>query len=239
MPHLTRRQLLRSAGAGAAALALAPLSALARQTEKPAGFSLPKLPYPYDALEPYIDKQTMEIHHDKHHKAYVDNLNKALGGHPDLLSKDIVSLLRGINSVPENIRQAVINNGGGDANHTMFWNIMAPADKSGQPAGELADAIKSNFGSLEKLQELVNTAGLQRFGSGWAWLVIDKGKLSVYSTANQDSPYMAGRTPLLGVDVWEHAYYLKYQNRRADYLKAWWNVVNWREIGKRFAESKG
>jgi Fe-Mn family superoxide dismutase len=237
MLHLDRRQLLRAAAGSAAALVLAPLAAPARD-EKSAGFTLPPLPYDYNALEPQIDELTMKIHHDKHHKAYVDNLNKALAGHPDLLSKDIVSILKDIDSVPENIRQAVINNGGGHANHSMFWEIMCPSDKSGKPEGDLADAINSTFGSLEKLQALVNEAGLKRFGSGWSWLVLDKGKLQVHSTANQDSPYSKGQTPIFGVDVWEHAYYLKYQNRRNEYLAAWWKVVNWKDVGNRFDMAK-
>jgi Fe-Mn family superoxide dismutase len=237
MPHLTRRQLLRSASAGAAALALAPLAALARD-DKPNGFTLPPLPYPYDALEPSIDKMTMEIHHDKHHKAYVDNLNKALAGNTDLLAKSITDILKNIDSVPENIRQAVINNGGGHANHSMFWEIMCPTDKSGEPSGELAEAVKSTFGGLDKLQEKINATGIARFGSGWSWLVLKEGKLEVVSSANQDSPLMKGQTPILGVDVWEHAYYLKYQNRRADYLTAWWKVVNWKDVGARFDKAR-
>jgi Fe-Mn family superoxide dismutase len=237
MPHLTRRQLLRSAGAGAAALALAPLAALARD-DKANGFTLPPLPYPYDALEPSIDKMTMEIHHDKHHKAYVDNLNKALAGHADLLAKSITDILKNIDGVPENIRQAVINNGGGHANHSMFWEVMCPPDKSGEPSGDLAEAIKSTFGGLDKLQQMINDAGLKRFGSGWSWLVLKDGKLDVHSSANQDSPLMKGQTPILGVDVWEHAYYLKYQNRRGDYLKAWWKVVNWKDVGARFDKAR-
>jgi Fe-Mn family superoxide dismutase len=183
----------------------------------------------------------MEIHHDKHHKAYVDALNKALAGHEDLRSKGIVDILKNIDSVPENIRQAVINNGGGHANHSMFWQIMCPPDKSGEPSGDLAAAITSTFGSLAKLQEVINDFGIKRFGSGWAWLVLDNGKLAIFSSANQDSPYLPslkGRMPILGVDVWEHAYYLKYQNRRADYLKAWWKVVNWKEVGQRFDKAK-
>ncbi len=238
MLHLTRRQLLRSAGAGAAALALAPLAASARAEKAAGGFTLPPLPYPYDALEPSIDKLTMEIHHDKHHKAYVDNLNKALADYPDLLNKDIVSILKDVKSIPEKVRTAVINNGGGHANHSMFWEIMCPADKSGAPAGDLAAAITSTFGDLAKLQELINDAGLKRFGSGWSWLVLDGGKLKVLSSANQDSPLSKGQTPLLGVDVWEHAYYLKYQNRRNDYLKAWWKVVNWKDVGDSFNKAR-
>jgi superoxide dismutase, Fe-Mn family len=236
MPHLTRRQLLQTAGAGAAALALAPLAAWGR--EEKAGFTLPPLPYDYGALEPSIDKMTMEIHHDKHHKAYVDNLNKALAGHPDLLSKNINDILKNIDSVPENIRQAAINNGGGHANHSMFWEIMCAHDQSGEPSGDLAEAIKSTFGSHEEMQKKINAAGMSRFGSGWSWLVMENGKLAIHSSANQDSPLLKGQTPILGVDVWEHAYYLKYQNRRADYLQAWWKVVNWKDVGNRFDKAK-
>jgi len=198
-----------------------------------AEFTLPPLPYDYAALEPTIDTQTMQIHHDKHHAAYVNNLNAALKEHPDLQSKSIEELLKGINSVPEAIRTAVRNNGGGHANHTMFWEIMRPGGGS-QPTGALAEAIRSAFGGVDTLKQQVNDAGAKRFGSGWAWVVVAGGKLQVLSTANQDSPLMDGQTPILGVDVWEHAYYLKYQNRRPDYLTAWWNVVNWDEVAKRF-----
>jgi Fe-Mn family superoxide dismutase len=232
MLTMTRRELLRAAGASAAALALSHLAALAAGEEK-AGFTLPKLPYAYDALEPYIDAETMHIHHDFHHKAYVDNLNKALMGHDDLLKKDIADLLRDIDNVPMNIRQAVINNGGGHANHSMFWVIMAKA-KENKPTGALAKAIDDAFGSFDKFQQQVSQAAITRFGSGWGWLVMGKDKLEIYSTANQDSPYLKGQTPLLGIDVWEHAYYLKYRNKRADYVKAWWNVVNWDEVAERF-----
>jgi Fe-Mn family superoxide dismutase len=200
-------------------------------------YSLPPLPYPADALEAAIDKQTMEIHHGKHHKAYVDNLNAALQGHAALESKPIELLLREINSVPEAIRQKVINNGGGHANHTMFWEIMGPKG-GGQPSGPLADAIKSTFGDFASFKAKIKEAGLGRFGSGWSWLVSSGGKLAIESTANQDSPLMQGKTPILGVDVWEHAYYLRYQNRRADYLEAWWNVVNWDAVAARFAKAK-
>lgn len=197
-------------------------------------FELPALPYDFAALEPHIDAQTMQIHHGKHHATYVTNLNNALEGKSELLSMNIEDLLRNINDVPEAIRQAVINNGGGHANHSMFWQIMGPNGGS-EPTGALADAIKKAFGSVDELKEKINDAGAKRFGSGWSWLVADKdGSLKVLSTANQDSPYMSGQTPLLGIDVWEHAYYLKYQNRRADYLKAWWNVINWAEVAKRF-----
>jgi Fe-Mn family superoxide dismutase len=196
-------------------------------------FTLPALPYPPDALEAAIDKMTMEIHHGKHHKAYVDNLNAALEGQAALQSKSIEQLLREINSVPEAIRQKVINNGGGHANHTMFWEIMGP-NGGGEPSGNLADAIKSTFSDFAAFKGKIKEAGLGRFGSGWAWLVSSGGKLSVISTANQDSPLMQNQVPLLGVDVWEHAYYLRYQNRRADYLDAWWKVVNWNAVAARF-----
>jgi Fe-Mn family superoxide dismutase len=198
-------------------------------------FTLPPLPYDPGALEPHIDRQTMEIHHDKHHGAYVTNLNAALREHADLQSKSIEDLLRNLNALPESIRTAVRNNGGGHANHTMFWEIMKPGGGR-QPTGPLADAVRAAFGDVASLQEKVNDAGLKRFGSGWAWVIVDAGgKLQIVSTPNQDTPLMEGHNPILGVDVWEHAYYLKYQNRRADYLKAWWNVLNWDEIGKRFA----
>jgi Fe-Mn family superoxide dismutase len=200
-------------------------------------FTVPPLPYAYDALEPHIDTLTMQIHHDKHHAAYVNNLNAALKDYPDLQTKTIEELLRGINEVPEAIRTAVRNNGGGHYNHTMFWEIMKPGGPKA-PSGALADAINATFGSVEALQEKINDAGIKRFGSGWAWLVLQDGKLVVLSTANQDCPLMDGQFPVLGVDVWEHAYYLKYQNRRPDYLKAWWNVVNWEEVAKRFAATK-
>ncbi len=202
-------------------------------------FELPALPYSFNALEPYIDAQTMEIHHDKHHGAYVNNLNKALESAPDLQGKSAEDLIKNLNAVPESIRTAVRNNGGGHVNHSMFWTIMAP-HAGGQPTGPLADAIRQAFGGFEAFVDKVNAAGAARFGSGWAWLSMDSaGKLVVHSTANQDSPLMEGMYPILGVDVWEHAYYLKYQNRRPDYLKAWWNVVNWDAVAKRYAASKG
>jgi Fe-Mn family superoxide dismutase len=200
-------------------------------------YTLPNLPYATNALEPTIDTQTMEIHHGRHHKAYVDNCNKALEGQTALASKPIDQLLRDIKSVPENIRQAVINNGGGHANHSMFWEIMA-AGAGGKPTGPLADEINKAFGDFAKFQAQVKQAGVSRFGSGWAWLVYSDGKLSVLSTPNQDSPYMNAQYPVLGVDVWEHAYYLKYQNKRPDYLDAWWNVVNWNAVAKRFSDAK-
>jgi Fe-Mn family superoxide dismutase len=197
---------------------------------------LPALPYAFNALEPHIDARTMEIHHDKHHATYIANLNKALEGHADLQGKSVDDLLRGLASLPESIRGAVRNNGGGHANHTMFWEIMGP--QGGQPSGALAQAIDSTFGGLTGLQEKVNAAAVGQFGSGWGWLVLSDGKLEVIARPNQDSPLSEGKTPLLGVDVWEHAYYLNYQNRRADYLKAWWNVVNWSEVAKRFDQAR-
>ncbi len=201
-------------------------------------FELPSLPYPYNALEPYIDEQTMTIHHTKHHAGYVNNLNKALEKYPELQSYSVEDLLRNINSVPEDIRTAVRNNGGGHANHSLFWTVMSP-NGGGTPSGELAEAINAAFGSFEAFKETFTKAALTRFGSGWAWLVVDGfGKLRVYSTPNQDSPFMDGFTPILGLDVWEHAYYLKYQNRRAEYVNNWWNVVNWEEVARRFAAAR-
>jgi Fe-Mn family superoxide dismutase len=197
-------------------------------------FTLPPLPYAFDALEPYIDKMTMEIHHGKHHATYVTNLNKALESAPNLAGKTLEELLaNNLSLVPENIRTAVRNNGGGHLNHSMFWQIMAP-QAGGQPSGHLAEALKSTFGSLTQFQEKFTAAALGRFGSGWAWLTAQSGKLDIYSTANQDSPVIEGKYPVMGLDVWEHAYYLKYQNRRAEYITAWWKVVNWAEIEKRF-----
>ena len=197
-------------------------------------FTLPPLPYPTNALEPHIDAQTMEIHHGKHHAAYVNNLNAALEKAPELQNKSLDDLLKNLNAVPEAVRTAVRNNAGGHWNHSMFWQIMSP-NGGGAPTGKLADAINSSFGSVDKLKEQFNAAGGARFGSGWAWLINDGGKLSIVSTPNQDNPLMDGKpAPILGLDVWEHAYYLKYQNRRPDYMKAWWNVVNWAEVAKRF-----
>jgi len=194
--------------------------------------ALPPLPYAFDALEPHIDKQTMEIHHGKHHAAYVNNLNAALEKHPELQSKSAEDLIRGINSVPDDVRTAVRNNGGGHVNHTMFWQIMAP-NAGGAPSGAIADALNSSFGSFDAFKEQFSKAGVGRFGSGWAWVVDAGGKLVIESTPNQDNPMMDGKKPVFGIDVWEHAYYLKYQNRRPDYIAAWWNVVNWAEINKR------
>jgi superoxide dismutase, Fe-Mn family len=196
--------------------------------------TLPPLPYPANALEPHIDAQTMEIHHGKHHNAYVTNLNAALEKAPELADKSLEDLLRNLNSVPEAVRTAVRNNGGGHWNHTQFWQTMGP-NGGGGPTGKLADAINAAFGDFEKFKEAFNAAGVGRFGSGWVWLVNEGGKLAITSTPNQDNPLMDGKAPpILGNDVWEHAYYLKYQNRRPDYLKAWWNTVNWEEVGKRY-----
>jgi len=201
-------------------------------------YQLPPLSYPFDALEPTIDARTMEIHHDKHHGAYVNNVNAAIAGHADLEAMSIEDLMRNIDSVPDAIRTAVRNNGGGHANHSMFWQIMKKGG-GGAPTGELADAINEAFGSFDAFKDAFSKAGAGRFGSGWAWLVMNNGKLEVTSTANQDSPYMEGKTPLMGLDVWEHAYYLNYQNRRPDYISAWWNVVNWDAVAARYAEAKG
>jgi superoxide dismutase, Fe-Mn family len=199
-------------------------------------FEVPPLPYAYNALEPSIDEQTMHLHHDKHHQAYVDNLNKALEKHAEWQKKSVDEILRNINSVPEEVRTAVRNNGGGHSNHSMFWKIMKPQG-GGEPSGKIADVVKE-LGGLAAFQDKFNDAGVKRFGSGWAWLVRSKaGKYEIISTANQDSPLMDGHFPIMGNDVWEHAYYLKYQNRRAEYLKAWWNVVNWNEINKRLEEA--
>jgi Fe-Mn family superoxide dismutase len=203
---------------------------------------LPELPYAVSALEPHIDTRTMEIHHGKHHKAYVDNLNKALESAPDLAGKAALELIRDLASVPEGIRTAVRNNAGGHVNHTLFWSLMAPG-AGGVPSGKLAEAIVATFGSFETFQEKFQTAGATRFGSGWAWLVLNHGKLEIGSTANQDSPFMGKAvagiegTPILALDVWEHAYYLHYQNRRPDYMKAWWNVVNWAEAERLFVSA--
>ena len=197
-------------------------------------FEVPALPYAYDALEPHIDEATMHLHHDKHHQAYVTNLNAALDKHPELAGKSPEELIQDLSAVPEDIKAAVRNNGGGHVNHTMFWEIMGPG--GGEPTGPLLDAINSTFGSVDAMKTAVNDAGVKRFGSGWTWLVKSAdGSLAVVSTANQDNPMSEGHTPLLGNDVWEHAYYLKYNNRRPEYLAAWWNTVNWDAVSKRFA----
>ena len=200
-------------------------------------YELPPLPYPKDALEPFIDAQTMEIHHGKHHAAYVTNLNKAIAGKADLEKKTVEELISNMNAVPEDIRGVIRNNGGGHANHTLFWRLMT---KGGTPpSGKLAEEINATFGSLDAFKEKFEAAGLGRFGSGWAWLIVNKtGKIEIVSSPNQDNPLMDGNKPVLGCDVWEHAYYLKYQNRRADYLKAWWNVVNWAEATKNYEAAK-
>jgi superoxide dismutase, Fe-Mn family len=196
-------------------------------------FTVPALPYAFDALEPHIDAKTMEIHHDKHHATYVTNANAAIEKHPDLASKTVEDLLWGIETVPEDIRTAIRNNAGGHSNHSIFWSIMGPGG-GGNPPGRLGDSIKNTFGSYDSFKEQIQKAGLGQFGSGWAWLVADKkGKMSIKAYPNQDSPYMEGLTPILGVDVWEHAYYLKYQNKRADYITAWFNTLNWAAIEAR------
>jgi superoxide dismutase, Fe-Mn family len=200
-------------------------------------FTVPDLAYPFDALEPHIDARTMEIHHDKHHAAYVTNLNAALEG-TEWLEQSLETILTSLDSIPEDKRTAVRNNGGGHANHTFFWEIMGP-NGGGEPSGALADAINDTFGSLADLKAAVNDAGVKRFGSGWTWLVWDGTGLAVKSTPNQDTPVMDADTPLLGIDVWEHAYYLNYQNRRPDYLEAWWNVVNWDAVAARFDGARG
>ncbi len=204
--------------------------------ERVTKYTLPPLPYDVAALEPHIDAQTMQIHHGKHHQAYINNLNAALDKHPELYQEPLDDLLRGINSVPQDIRTTVRNNGGGHHNHSLFWVIMAPAGKGGggQPSGAVADAIERTFGAFAQCKEQLTNAATTRFGSGWAWLAVANGKLEVFSTANQDSPLMDGKVPVLGLDVWEHSYYLKYQNRRPDYITAWWNVVNWAEVAKRY-----
>ena len=199
-------------------------------------FTLPPLPYDFAALEPHIDAKTMEIHHGKHHQTYVNNLNAAIEKAPELASKSLDDLMRNVNTLPESVRTAVRNNGGGHWNHSMFWQIMGPK-AGGEPAGNLGNAIRSAFGDFAKFREQFSAAGVGRFGSGWAWLVNNGGKLSITSTPNQDNPLMEGQRAIIGLDVWEHAYYLKYQNRRPDYITAWWNVVNWKEVEKRFSQA--
>ncbi|HEX4591617.1 MAG TPA: superoxide dismutase [Gemmataceae bacterium] len=235
MQSPNRRQWLRSAASGAAALTLGSLAPSRAPAADQSGFTLPKLPYSFDALEPSIDAKTMEIHHDKHHKAYVDNLNKALSKYPDLLTRPVDELMRNLKTLPvdEATRKAVQNNGGGHSNHSHFWNWMAP-HAGGEPTGSLGQAIRSTFGDFAKFRDAFKDAAMKRFGSGWAWVVADGATVSIVSSPNQDTPLMEGKTPLLGIDVWEHAYYLKYQNRRADYVDAWWNVVNWKAAGERY-----
>lgn len=200
-------------------------------------YKLPDLPYAYDALEPHIDEETMKLHHDKHHNTYVEGVNKAIEGHEDLQNLSIEELVAKLDEVPEDIRTAVRNSGGGHANHSLFWEIMSP-NGGGEPTGELGDAITDAFGSFDDFKSEIKTAGTGQFGSGWAWLVVDNGDLKVVNTPNQDSPLTDGKTPIFGVDVWEHAYYLNYQNKRADYLDAFWNVVNWEEVAKRYNDAK-
>ncbi|GLB58212.1 superoxide dismutase [Cytobacillus sp. NCCP-133] len=200
-------------------------------------FELPQLPYAYDALEPNIDKETMNIHHTKHHNTYVTNLNNALEGNAELLSKTVEEVVSNLDAVPEAVRTAVRNNGGGHANHSLFWQVISP-NGGGEPTGELADAISSKFGSYDSFKEEFAKAATTRFGSGWAWLVVNNGQLEVTSTPNQDSPLMEGKTPILGLDVWEHAYYLNYQNRRPEYINSFWNIVNWDEVSKRYSAAK-
>lgn len=250
--HLARRELFRHIGGGTlAALAPAVLlesgasvaladSCCAKPEKSDGAFTLPELPYKHDALQPSIDTQTMQIHHGKHHAGYVRKLNAAIKGHDKLSSHTVEDLLRKIDSVPKDIRQSVINNGGGHANHSLFWSVMAPSPKAQhEPQGELARAIDSTFGSFDKFKENFTKTAAGQFGSGWGWLTVCKqGKLHVVSTPNQDSPLMKGHTPILGVDVWEHAYYLKYQNRRTDYIKAWWKVVDFRAVGSNFDHAR-
>lgn len=201
-------------------------------------FETPDLPYAYDALEPYIDKETMTIHHDKHHVAYTTNFNKALEAHPELFEKTAEEILQNLNDVPEEIRTAVKNHGGGHVHHSLFWEIMAPNDDSRTPDGELVKALEDKFGSFEKFKEEFNSAAMTVFGSGWAWLALKSGELEIVKTSKQDSPYTEGYLPILGIDVWEHSYYLKYQNRRAEFVEAWWNVVNWNKVSELYKNNK-
>jgi Fe-Mn family superoxide dismutase len=234
---MTRRHALKTTALVATASAVVP-AALAQPAPAPSGpFTLPPLPYAFDALEPHIDARTMEIHHDRHHKTYVDNLNKAIAEFPALGKKSIEDLLKDLNAVPEKIRTAVRNSGGGHFNHSLFWQMMKKGG-GGEPKAELATAIDKGFGNLADFKTKFTEAATKVFGSGWAWLVWQEGKLGIESSPNQDSPLSAGKQPLLGLDVWEHAYYLKYQNKRADYIAAWWNVVNWDFVAERFAKNK-
>jgi Fe-Mn family superoxide dismutase len=228
----SRRRFLR------AGLALGGAAVVGRGTSllaADAAFTLPPLPYAYDALAPVIDEKTMTIHHTKHHQAYIDKLNAAVAAEPSLAGKTVEQLLANLAAIPEAVRTAVRNHGGGHANHTLFWTLMRPPREGNAPAGKLAEAIAAKFGSVEKFQEQFNAAAAGQFGSGWAWLAKGPGGLEILATPNQDTPISQGKTPLLGLDVWEHAYYLAYQNRRPDYIKAWWQVVNWDEVAKRFA----
>jgi Fe-Mn family superoxide dismutase len=239
---MTRRQAIKTTALASAALATLPGAIAQTSPTTPATapggpFTLPPLPYAYDALEPYIDAQTMHIHHDKHHAAYVANLNKAIAEFPDLGQKSVEDLLKDLNSIPEKIRTAVRNQGGGHYNHSLFWQMMKPGG-GGEPTGDLATAIDTAFGSFSTFKDNFTKAALGQFGSGWAWLVWDNAPLKIEPTPNQDTPLSAGGTPLLGLDVWEHAYYLKYQNKRADYIAAWFNVVNWDFVAERYAKLK-
>jgi Fe-Mn family superoxide dismutase len=243
MSHWNRRQILRSVGAGLATLTLAPLSELAaraaQDVKATAGYTLPKLPYAYDALEPSIDAETMRIHHDKHHQAYITNAINLLKSQPALLALPVDTLLADVSKVPEKIRQGVINNAGGHSNHTIFWEIMGPRG-GGEPTGALAKAIDGKFGSFEKFKMGLSQAAVTQFGSGWAWLVMGKTGLEIVQRPNQNSPIMTGLTPLLGIDVWEHAYYLKYRNERPKYVQAFWSVINWKAVADRYgAAAKG
>jgi Fe-Mn family superoxide dismutase len=223
---------------GVLAIALIPISSV--RANEPAGgpFKLPDLPYSYDALEPYIDTQTMMVHHDKHHAAYVEKLNEAVNKYPELKDKSLEYLLSNLDKLPNDVKETIRNNGGGHYNHSLFWTIMGK-DKGGEPKGKLKEDIVKNFGSFDNFKKEFKTAALNRFGSGWAWLIKDRdGKLKIISTPNQDSPIMVGITPIMGLDVWEHAYYLKHQNKRADYLKGWWNVVNWAEVARNYDAAK-
>jgi Fe-Mn family superoxide dismutase len=248
---MTRRQAIKTTALASAAFATLPGAIAQPNPAAPAAaaapsgpFTLPPLPYAYDALEPHIDAQTMQIHHDKHHAAYIANLNKAVASWPDYLTRMNASFIQGLevllkdlNSVPESIRTAVRNNGGGHYNHSLFWQMMKKGG-GGEPTGDLAKAIDTAFGNFSAFKDNLAKAGLGQFGSGWAWLVLDGSALKIEAAPNQDSPLSSGKTPLLGVDVWEHAYYLKYQNKRADYITAWWNVVNWDFVAERYAKSK-
>jgi len=236
---ITRRHALKTTALLTAAVATVPGAIAQPAPAVPSGpYKLPPLPYANDALEPHIDARTMEIHHDKHHAGYVANLNKAVADYPDVSRKSVEDLVADLNAVPEKIRTAVRNNGGGHYNHSLFWQMMSKSG-GGEPKGELAKAIDASFGSFNAFKEGFGKAGLGQFGSGWAWLVVSQGKLAIESSANQDSPSSSGKQPLLGVDVWEHAYYLKYQNKRGDYISAWWNVVNWEFVTERYAKFKG
>ena len=240
---MTRRQAIKTTALASAALAVLPGAIAQTNPNAPAAaaptgpFTLPPLPYAYDALEPHIDAETMHIHHDKHHAAYVANLNKAVAEFPDLGNKPVEDLLKDLNSVPEKIRTAVRNNGGGHYNHSLFWQTMKK-DGGGEPSGDLAKAIDASFGSFSTFKDNFSKAALGQFGSGWAWLVLDGSAVKIEPTPNQDTPLSAGHAPLLGLDVWEHAYYLKYQNKRADYIAAWWNVVNWDFVAECYSKPK-